>query len=136
MPLKTYVDDSPTLNLTSMIDVMFLLILFFTVGTQFVDPERNLDVQLPEVKNRGALTSAPDKKIVNVTEAGQITIDRQPVTLAELEQRLREARSQYPDLGVVVRGDRASRLQVVTEVLQACKEAGIREMGISVKLER
>lgn len=136
MPLKTLVDETPTLNLTSMIDVMFLLILFFTVGTQFIDPERNLDVQLPEVRNRGALTSAPDKKIVNVTESGEITIDRQAVTLDELERRLADARSQYPDLGVVVRGDRAARLQVVTEVLQACKEAGIREMGISVKLDR
>jgi biopolymer transport protein ExbD len=136
MPLKTTVDETPTLNLVSMIDVMLVLIIFFTVGTTFIDAERNIDVKLPEVRDRGALTPAPDKKVINVSESGAIMIDRQSVSTTELEHRLRDARSQYAQLGVVVRGDRAVRLQTLAEVLQACKEAGIQDLGISVKLER
>lgn len=136
MPLKMQIDEIPVLNLTSMIDVMFLLILFFVVGTKFIDPERSMDVKLPEVRDRGALSPAPERKVINLSETGQITIDQKNVSLPELEARLRDARGQYNDLGVLVRGDRASRLQAVADVLQVCKQAGVNELGISVKLER
>jgi biopolymer transport protein ExbD len=134
MPLKTHLDDQPTLNLTPMIDVVFLLIIFFMVGTKFSELERKIGLRVPEVSDRGALTAAPEKKVVNVYQDGGITLDRLPVTLQELTEQLAAARSQYPDLGVLVRGDAQGEFQRVAEVLNACKQAGIRELGISVRL--
>ncbi|NLX96509.1 MAG: biopolymer transporter ExbD [Rhodopirellula sp.] len=134
MPLKTHLDDQPTLNLTPMIDVVFLLIIFFMVGTKFSELERKIGLRVPEVSDRGALTAAPEKKVVNVYRDGAVTLDRVAVTLAELTQQLAAARSQYPDLGVLVRGDATGEFQRVAEVLNACKQAGIRELGISVRL--
>ena len=83
MPLKTSNDELPILNLTSMIDVLFLLIIFFVVGTKFVEEERHIDLKVPQVTT-GALTAAPQKKVVNVYQDGQITLDQKPVTLDEL----------------------------------------------------
>ena len=134
MPLKTQLDEPPVLNLTSMLDVMFLLVIFFMAGTKFTDMERNIALRVPQVSDAKALTAAPQKKVVNVYQDGQIALDRQTVSLAELTARLAAARRQYRDLGVLVRGDAAGTFQRVAEVLNACKQAGIAELAISVRL--
>ncbi|MEX0712976.1 MAG: biopolymer transporter ExbD [Pirellulales bacterium] len=134
MPLKTHIDEQPSLNLTSMIDVVFLLIIFFMVGTRFAEMERKIGLRVPEVSNAAALSAAPEKKVVHVYRDGQLTLDRDSVSLADLTVRLATARSQYPDLGVLVRGDAQGPFQNVAEVLNACKQAGVAELAISVKL--
>lgn len=134
MPIKTHVDETPTLNLTSMIDVVFLLLVFFLVATKFSELERNIGLQVPEVTNAEALTAAPEKKVINVYRDGQITLDQETVTLEELSERLTAIHQQYADLGVVVRGDGQGTFQRVAEVLNACKQAGIAELAISVRL--
>ncbi len=134
MPLKTHLDDEPTLNLTAMLDVMFLLIIFFMLGTKFVDAERKIALRVPEVVDRGALTTAPARKIVNVYRDGSVTLDRAPVTLPELTSRLSAARQQYSELGVLVRGDAEGEFRNVAAALNACKQAGIQDLGITVRL--
>jgi len=134
MPLKTHLDDEPTLNLTAMLDVMFLLIIFFMLGTKFVDAERKIGLKVPEVVDRGALSAAPARRIVNVYQDGSVTLDHAPVTLPELTGRLAAARREYSDLGVLVRGDAKGEFQQVAVVLNACKQAGIGDLGITVRL--
>jgi len=133
MPLKTHLDAEPTLNLTAMLDVMFLLIIFFMLGTRFIDDERKIGLRVPEVVDRGALTAAPARREVNVYHDGTVTLDKQTVTLEELTERLAAARRQYADLGVLVRGDARGEFQNVASVLTACKQAGIRDLGITVR---
>jgi biopolymer transport protein ExbD len=134
MPLRHQFDEIPTLNLTSMIDVLFLLIIFFMVGTKFVESERQIELKLPQVQGQGALTAAPEKKVVNVYNDGQITLDRKRVTAEELTARLAAARRQYKGIGVSVRGDGQASFQCVANVLNACKQAGIADLSISVEI--
>lgn len=134
MPLKTLNDEQPSLNLTSMIDVMFLLVIFFMVGTKFSDTERNMSIKVPQVTSTGPLAPAPEKRVINIYQDGRITLDRQAVTLAELKQALTEAKRNYRQLGVVVRGDSQGAYQNVASVLAACREAGIADLGISVNV--
>jgi biopolymer transport protein ExbD len=133
MPLKTHLDDEPTLNLTAMLDVMFLLIIFFMLGTRFIDDERKIGLRVPDVVDRGTLTAAPARREVNVFQDGTITLDKKTVTLDELTTRLASARRQYSDLGVLVRGDARGEFQNVASVLTACKQAGIQDLGITVR---
>jgi len=133
MPIKTHHDEQPTLNLTPMIDIVFLLIIFFMVGTQFTDPERKIPLEVPSV-SEPTLSSAPEKKVVIVYRDGQVELDHEPVTLEELTTRLAAARSQYRDLGVLVRGDGRGTHQSVVSVLAACKRAGISKLGVSVRV--
>ena len=133
MPLKTHLDDEPTLNLTAMLDVMFLLIIFFMLGTRFIDEERKIGLRVPEVVDHGALTAAPARKEVNVYRDGTITLDKTAVTIEQLTTRLALARRQYSDLGVLVRGDARGEFQNVAVVLTACKQAGIHDLGITVR---
>jgi biopolymer transport protein ExbD len=134
MPIKTLTDEQPALNLTSMIDVMFLLVIFFMVGTKFSDAERSMSVKVPKVGQTGALTPAPEKRIVNVHQDGRITLDRQTLTIDELQEVLRKARRHDRSPGVVVRADGQGAFQHVANVLAACRNAGVSELGISVQV--
>jgi hypothetical protein len=62
MPLKTSQEELPSINLTSMIDVLFLLIIFFMVGTRFSENDTSIEVNLPKVANGGAMMPAPKGK--------------------------------------------------------------------------
>jgi biopolymer transport protein ExbD len=136
MPLRSQEDDMPTLNLTSMIDVLFLLIIFFVVGTKFIEAERQIELKVPRVAPNNALSAAPEKKVVNVYRDGQVTLDRNGVSLEELRGRLTAARAQYPALGVLVRGDGSVAFERVANVLSVCKQAGIADLAISVEIAR
>jgi len=133
MPLKTNFDEQSSINLTPMIDIVFLLIIFFMVGTKFVEMERKIAVQVPEVTETAALSAAPQKRVINVYSDGEVTLDRQPVTPDQLLSTLTAARHQYADIGVIVRGDAKGEFQNVAKVLNTVRRAGISEMGISVR---
>ena len=134
MPLKLQHDDQPTLNLTAMLDVMFLLLIFFVLNTKFLDDERQIDLQVPQIADQGKLAGAMQPKTVNVYRDGSITLDQATVTLPELTTRLAAARVQSKNVGVLIRGDGQGEFQQVAAVLNACKQAGIGELAVSVRL--
>ena len=125
MPLKTAAIEEPDLNLTPMIDIVFLLIIFFMVGTRFTDLEREFDVQLPAVSDAPPLTSLPDEIVVNIQKSGKLQVDGKQRSLAELETDLIVARMRYADQIVVVRGDGEGPYQNVVDVVAVCWRAGI-----------
>ncbi|MCA9079282.1 MAG: biopolymer transporter ExbD, partial [Planctomycetaceae bacterium] len=70
MPLKTQAMEEPALNLTPMIDIVLLLVIFFLVGTQFTQAERQYEIDLPTVSDAQPLTALPDEIVVNVGRDG------------------------------------------------------------------
>jgi len=133
MPLKTQPVEEPTLNLTAMLDVMFLLIIFFVLGSRFIDEERTLDLRVPEVVDRGTLAVPTACKEVRVARDGRIMLDASEVSLEELTRRLAAERRGRGTMEVLVRGDGQGEFQHVAAVLTACKQAGVRDLGIAVR---
>lgn len=131
---KPMVDDMPNLNLTPMIDVLFLLIIFFVAGTKFMESERQIELQVPKVTESNAPAAAPERKVIDVYKDGQIALDEKLVTLEQLKSELAKARTQQKNLGVLVRGDSATAFQAVAGALNACKQAGVSQLGISVQI--
>lgn len=125
-------DEAPALNLTPMIDVLFNILIFFLVGTTFADAERDMQLTVPRVSDKLTLTAAPQRRVVNVYQDGSVTLDDQPLTLEQLTSQLKDARSEYEELGVIVRGDAAGTFQNVANALSAVRLAGISDMGIAV----
>ena len=137
MPLKTSRDEQPSINLTPMIDIVFLLIIFFMVGTKFSElneAERQINLDLPRVADAGPLTDAPRKREINVFADGSLTLDGQPVTLKELATRLARAKREYPSLGVIVRGDATSYYQNVADVLATCGQVEVVDLQVAVRV--
>lgn len=135
MPLKTDTIEEPTLNLTPMIDIVFLLIIFFMVGTQFAQMERQYDIQLPTVSAAQPLTSLPDEIVINVRRTGEIIVRTQQLTLGELRQMLREAKRNYEDQAVVIRGEGDGQYQHVVNVLSICHEENISAISLAHRLK-
>ncbi len=133
MPLKMHQDEMPQINLTPMIDIIFQLIIFFMVGSRFTEMDKKVDVSVPQVGNASQLPTAPTRYVVNVHRDGQLTFNNQPVTLDSLTAELKAARKTKTDLNVVVRGDADGPLQNVAAVLTACRQAGVADVGISVR---
>jgi biopolymer transport protein ExbD len=135
MPLKlSQHDDTPALNLTSMIDVLFLLIIFFMVATKFDEMERNIEVAVPEVAQAGETPPPARAFVVAVLADGRIELDGAAVTLNELTSRLAAARTPLSEPTVVIRGDAGCAFQHVASALGACQQAGISDLGITVRI--
>ena len=137
MPIKTYQDPEPTLNLTPMIDIVFLLIIFFMVGTKFTEMERQIELELPAVEAvRGALDCPHAReRVVNVYRDNTIMMDKQTWTLDELIAELKRVHEEYSESSVMIRGDGDGRYENVTDVLAACRDAGFERLGIAVRAE-
>ena len=133
MPLKTSQDDDmPAINLTPMLDIVFNLIIFFMVGTRFVDAEKKVDVKVPQVRHGENMTSVPDKRLVNVHQNGEIALDGRDLSLDQLVAQLGSDRRQNPEMAITIRGDAKSDFQHVAAVLAACNSAGVKNVGISM----
>jgi biopolymer transport protein ExbD len=135
MPLKTSAPEEPTLNLTPMIDVILTLVLFFMVAAKFTEAEKSIDLKVPTVSNQGALSQAPEPKVVNVMPDGRILLGTATVSVDDLAEQLAAAKSKYHKQAVLVRGDRGATHGRMTEIYDACRRAGISEVAISVKVD-
>jgi biopolymer transport protein ExbD len=131
MPLKSLPVEEPSLNLTPMVDIVFLLIIFFMVGTQFSEMERSVEIQLPTVAEVTPLTNLPDAKIVEIREDGRFSYEQQDVTLSQLEQHLIAARENYSAQGVILRGDQRCSYQQIMNVIAVCKRAEIASISLA-----
>lgn len=135
MPLKTDTIEEPHLNLTPMIDIVFLLIIFFMVGTQFSELEREFDVKVPRVASGKPMTSRPDALVVHIRQSGEITLQKRVVTLKELQQQLENARTKYQGQAVVIRGDAAVPYQLLADVLSVCHQAQMQSVSLQTRLD-
>lgn len=137
MAIKINRDDETSINLTPLIDIVFLLIIFFMVGSKFTElneAERNIPLQVPQVTDARALTAPPRKRVVNVTREGHVLLDQRQVSLDELYTELKKGREQYRQMGVVVRGDASSPYQHVADVIATCRRAEVVDLNISVRM--
>ncbi|MEX0703160.1 MAG: biopolymer transporter ExbD [Planctomycetales bacterium] len=134
MPLRTESIEEPNLNLTPMIDIVFLLIIFFMVGARFTELERQYGVQLPTVSDAAPLTSLPDPIYVNIRNDGSLQVEDRDLNVPQLDLLLRAARQRYAEQVVVVRGDGGAPYQAVMDVLASCSRAGLKNVNMAYRL--
>jgi biopolymer transport protein ExbD len=127
-------DELPFINMTPMVDVILCLLVFFMAATRLYDWDENeFVVKVPEVVEAAPLTAAPDDLILTVVKPGIVAVGDATYDLDRLVTLLREARGQYANQGVIVRGDAALAYQDLADVLSACDEAGIRNVRLPVR---
>ena len=129
---------SVTFNATPMIDVIFLLIIFYLCVNQYQKAESTQAVRLPEAASDQVTTPEEQRRariIINVLANEELRLADQPVLPAELGQRLARRKADIvPDpLEVWIRADRQVPYGVVEPILLACAESGIWKVAFKVK---
>lgn len=117
----------PAVEMTPLIDMVFLLLIFFLVATTFQQAEREIKIALPEAESAGPISTMLRELIINVTGEGAVIVSGREVSIDDLRGIVTDAVAQNPDQKVSIRGDRGVAYGEVARVLDVCKAAGINE---------
>ena len=119
LPEESVEDAGP--DLTPVIDVVFLLLIFFLVATEYHQEERELDVVLPEVTQAQPLAMTKEL-IVNITKAGEYKVAGRDYDEQQLYGIIREAKENKPQMTALIRGDGQSALRHAVRVMGMCNK--------------
>ena len=117
----------PSIELTPIVDMVFLLLIFFLVATTFQQTEREMQIALPEASSAGPISMALREIIINVDSEGSIIVAGRTMTTNDLRSLVEEAVAANPEQKVTVRGDQATAYAQIVRVLDVCKGAGVQE---------
>lgn len=123
-----------SLSLTPLIDVVFLLLIFFLVATKFAEEERELDVRLPDASEAQPLTSKPRELFINIDADGRYFVRGEILTLDELYAALKVAWVNNPGrASVIIRADKRCSWQYVVAAINLCLKANIRNYRVTAR---
>ncbi|KAA5544405.1 biopolymer transporter ExbD [Roseiconus nitratireducens] len=123
-----------TLSLTPLIDVVFLLLIFFLVTSEFEEEERRLDIVLPTATSAVPMVGRPREIVIDVDAEGQVYLRGQPTELDDLERLLKANVAQNPtNQTAVIRADRQTSFQPVVSVMDICNRTGISDYSVTTQ---
>jgi biopolymer transport protein ExbD len=112
------------INITSMIDVIFLLLIFFLVTSTFSD-QPGLKIELPQA--RGVETAAAKQLVLYITRKGDIYFNQHRISRAELPERLRRA-AEKDRPALLLKADRRVSYGLIVELMDITHRAGIKKI--------
>lgn len=123
-------EDEATLDMTPMLDIVFIMLIFFIVTTSFVK-EAGIDVNRPEASQA---TQKPSANIfIAIRENGEVWMDRRQVDVERVAANLERLLAEQPTDMVVIQADEGARHGVVVKVMDQVKEAGIAQISIAAE---
>ena len=115
------------INVTPLLDLAYVLLIIFIILTTAT--VQGIKVNLPKASSQPSLAENKTKAI-SITADGTIYLDTFPVTLPELENLLRQYKSQTPDLPVIIKADSSIPYQRVVDVLDLVGRLEISQLGL------
>ena len=129
-------DGGDVINLSSMIDVLFILIIFFMITTTFKEEEVDHLVKLPTDKRNQSLTQSKGNLIkVNIREQGEYIVMGAQMTEEELSKWMEDEIVRKPELKVMIRCDKESKHLHLANVMSICRHIGVPEANIAVRTD-
>ena len=127
--MKAQDDQKPydDINITPMLDLAYVLLVIFIIMT--TASVQGIKVNLPKASSAPSLAK-PSTKAITIAADGQIYLDAYPVSMTELEDRLRQDQAANPDFPVVIKGDASVQYQKVIDVMDLCGRLDITQLGL------
>ena len=113
------------MQLAPMIDIVFLLLIFFIVTWQFSRSETELDVSVPTAEEGSELTRPKGEIIINVLKDNSIKVEGVVVDLEQLRSKLQAIATEFENQPVRIRGDGEVAYQRIVQVIDTCQKAGV-----------
>ncbi len=124
--------DTTDINMTPLIDMVFILLIFFLVTTSFVR-EAGVEVNRPAAKT--ASTQEKTNLIIAVTSGGAIFMDGDQIDIRSLRARIQRFLADLPKGSVVVVADRDTPTGTTIKVLDICRLAGVKNISVAARKE-
>lgn len=137
MIIKAHDDHQSAIaiELTPIIDMVFLLLIFFLVATTFHRAEREMQIALPYATAAGPISATLREIVINVDAEGAIIVSGRRLEPAALRRMIEDAVALNPEQKVTVRGDRNAAYAAVVRALDVCKSAGVQEPYLDTVLQ-
>lgn len=123
----------PGLSLTSMLDVIFLLLFYFAAMSVQSQWESDINITLPEARNAEDPRRLPGEIVANVRKDGTITVNNMTLTLEELQRKLQDISTIFPEQTVVIRAARDASCETLVKVLDVCRAAGVWNFSVATQ---
>jgi len=120
--------EDSTIDMTPMLDIVFIMLIFFIVTTSFVK-ESGVSVSRPSAE-----TAAEDKKgniMVAIKPNGEIWIDKRAVDVRSVRANIEKLKAESPESGVVIQADTDARTGVLVQVMDQVRLAGVSNISIA-----
>jgi len=124
--------DTIELNMGPLIDLVFLLLIFFLVTTTFVK-ETGLEVHRPTAKT--AERKEKSTILIGVSKEGTIYMENRIIDIRSVRANVEKLLSENPEAGVIVVADKQSKTGVVVNIIDQCRLAGAKGVSVAAKLE-
>ena len=122
-------ESGPTaMNITPLIDMVFILLIFFAVNASFVK-EAGVEIERPSA--RSAVTQEQANIMIAVTETGEVWVDRQRVDPRSVRGHVERLHAENPEGAVVILADDKSETGLVIEVLDQARLAGVENVAVA-----
>ena len=121
----------PEMQISPMIDMMFLMLIFFIFSTMFMAQVKTISVKMPVAKN--TITQNKSNMMIAIKENGEIYLEDKMITLQALETKARMESANNKNLSAVVRADRKVPYGEVVNVLDKLKGAGVVRFGMAAE---
>ena len=115
------------INITPMLDLAYVLLVIFIIMT--TASVQGVKVNLPKASASVSLAK-PQTKAITVSDSGQIFLDAFPVSIGELEARLRTQKALTPDFPIIVKGDANVQYQKVVDILDLLRRLDLSQVGL------
>lgn len=121
-------NEEAAIDLTPMLDVVFIMLIFFIVTTSFVK-ESGIDVNRPS-----AATSETKERaniMIAISEAGEVWIQRRRVDIRSVRANVERMKAEFPEASVVIQSDKDSKTGALVQVMDQVRLAGIANVSIA-----
>ena len=122
-------------QMSSLMDVIFLLLCFFVTTSVFSQWETEISITLPTAKSATVPGRMPGEIILNLSKDGTVSVNGQMLTLAEVTERLTRIAKLYPGQPVVIRADKETAYESLVGVIDACRTADVWNFSLATKDE-
>lgn len=123
--------EETDIDITPMLDVVFIMLIFFIVTASFVK-ESGLDINKPPASNEPPPADAPKPIVIEVNDVNEIRIDNRLIDTRAIKPTVTRMKTESPESSVIVKVTKKSKTKAVVEVLDGVREANIPQPTISL----
>ncbi len=136
MKFQTREPEKAEFQLAPMVDVVFLLLIFFITTMQLTQSERELNVSVPVAEEGADAQQSVGEIIVNVRENGEVVVDQSVMDKSQLFAKLQRIAAVHKNQAIRIRGDGKVEYQKIVEVIDVCQKAGIPNISFATQVRK